>query len=222
MPLPKNNRRTKRSLDNPRPSDRLSLFGTAFSSSLGKPRKPPPRYSAGCVFIENQMLICADGNEPNRSTDREDDGASGKGEKGTSPSTFSRLYHIGERKYSISKHTAGELTARQTALDKAKSITDASSRLTKEEKDRVLLRKRNSGGETPKSPVFVPPSGGPGLVQGRSVLEQIGTPDFNGWLMKKGEHYHTWKNRYCVLKGHNLYWMRSNGATVWTSPVLLP
>lgn len=98
-------------------------------------------------------------------------------------------------------------------------MTDTASKLAKDEKDRVLLRKRNSGGETPKSPVLIPPSGGPGLVQGRSVLEQIGTPDFNGWLTKKGEHYNTWKSRYCVLKGHNLYWMRSNSATVRTSPL---
>ena len=54
-------------------------------------------------------------------------------------------------------------------------------------------------------------------MQGRSVLEQIGTPDFNGWLMKKGEHYNTWKQRYCVLKGHNLYWMRSSETTVRTN-----
>ena len=32
--------------------------------------------------------------------------------------------------------------------------------------------------------------------------------------MKKGEHYNTWKNRYCILKGHNLYWMGNNDATV--------
>ena len=35
--------------------------------------------------------------------------------------------------------------------------------------------------------------------------------------MKKGERYNTWKNRYCVLKGHNLYWMRSASNTVWTN-----
>ena len=92
-----------------------------------------------------------------------------------------------------------------------KSLEYSPSRI---ERDKTLLRKRGSGGGTPKPPIPAPPSNGPGLVQGRSVLEQIGTPDFNGWLMKKGEHYNTWKSRYCVLKGHNLYWMRSNNATV--------
>lgn len=203
-PFPRVNRRAKKSMDNIRPSDRLSLFGNAFSGPLGKSRKPPPRYSAGYVFVESRTLICTDGHKPSRSTDREDDGAPGKDKSG---STFSRLYHMGERKYSISKHSAGELNARQAALDTA-------AKLAKEEKDRPFLRKRDSGGGAPNSQVPALPSNGSGLVQGRSVLEQIGTPDFNGWLMKKGEHYSTWKSRYCVLKGHNLYWMRSNNAAV--------
>lgn len=203
-PFPRINRRAKKSMDNVRPSDRLSLFGNAFSGPLGKSRKPPPRYSAGCVFVESRTMICTDGHKPNRSTDREDDGAPGKDKSG---STFSRLYHMGERKYSISKHSAGELNARQVALDTA-------AKLAKEEKDRPFLRKRDSGGGGPNSQVPAPPSNGSGLVQGCSVLEQIGTPDFNGWLMKKGEHYSTWKTRYCVLKGHNLYWMRSNSVAV--------
>jgi len=116
---------------------------------------------------------------------------------------------------SSSRLNAGEFGVRQAISDKTKS-SDALMKLTKEERDRTLLRKRGSGGEAPKSPVPALPTIGPGLVQGRSVLEQIGTPDFNGWLMKKGEHYNTWRNRYFVLKGHNLYWMRNNSATVRT------
>lgn len=212
VPLPKTYRRPRKSIDNTRANDRLSLFGATFSGTIGKSRKPPPRYSAGYVFIEERTLIYTHGRESNRSTDKEDDGASGRGEREKPPSTFSRLYHMGDRRPSISKYSVRELAARQTALDKAISSADT----LKEERDRALLRKRGSGGESPKSPVSAPPSNGPGLVQGRSVLEQIGTPDFNGWLMKKGEHYNTWKNRYCVLKGHNLYWMRSNSVTVRT------
>lgn len=42
--------RSKRSLDVAKSSDRLSLFGgVLMTASLGKGRKPPPRYS-GCVF----------------------------------------------------------------------------------------------------------------------------------------------------------------------------
>jgi hypothetical protein len=39
-------RRTKRSLDSSKQSDRLSLFGS-ISGTIGKSRKPAPRYSAG-------------------------------------------------------------------------------------------------------------------------------------------------------------------------------
>ena len=217
-PPARSHRRAKRSIDNTKPADRRSLFGTTFGGSLGKSRKPAPRYSTGYVLVENHTIIRVDGFEPNRSTDREDDDASGKLERekstSTSASAFSRLYHIGDRKSSISKHSAVELGARQVALDKTKSPVASPTKVTKEDKDRALLRKRTSGGDVPRSPVPSPPTKGPGLVQGRSVLEQIGTPDFNGWLMKKGEHYNTWKNRYCVLKGHNLYWMRSSETTV--------
>jgi hypothetical protein len=121
---------------------------------------------------------------------------------------------MGDRKTSISRNAVGELYAKQTALERVKASASATAGSSKDEKDRALLRKRGSTGEAPQSPTPPLPGKGPGLVQGRSVLEQIGTPDFNGWLMKKGENYNTWKNRYCVLKGHNLYWMRSNNATV--------
>ena len=191
---PISHRRSKRSIDNTKPVDRLSLFGSTFGGSLGKSRKPAPRYSTGYVFVENPTLIRVDGFERNSSTDKEDDGASGKLERekstSTSASAFSRLYHIGDRKSSISKHNAVELGARQAALDKTRSPRDSPTKLSKEDKDRALLRKRTSAGEAPRSPAPPPPTMGPaGLVQGRSVLEQIGTPDFNGWLMKKGEHY---------------------------------
>ena len=213
---PKAQRRTKRSFDN-KSGDRRSLFGSAFGGNIGKTRKPPPRISAAYVFIENPTLICVDGPEPNRLSDREDDG---KVEREKSTSAFSRLYSIGDRKSSISRHDVGEFIAKQVAMDRTNSPGDTLTKMSKEERARALLRKRGSGGETPKSPVPPSPSNGPGLVRGRSVIEQIGTPDFNGWLMKKGEHYNTWKNRYCILKGHNLYWMGNNDATVWTNSCL--
>ena len=49
---PRSHRRAKRSIDNAKPADRLSLFGTTFGGSLGKSRKPAPRYSTGYVFVE--------------------------------------------------------------------------------------------------------------------------------------------------------------------------
>jgi hypothetical protein len=101
----------------------------------------------------------------------------------------------------------------------AKEKKDA-KRDSKDSKDRnskdqpALLRKRtSSGGDLPRAPVAAI-AGASGLKPGLSVLEQIGTPDYNGWLHKKGESYNAWKYRYLVLKGPHLYWMRSNNKTV--------
>ena len=44
-PTPTRRDSRKRSGDERKPSDRLSLFGSSFSSSIGKGRKPPPRLS---------------------------------------------------------------------------------------------------------------------------------------------------------------------------------
>lgn len=38
--------RGKRSIDGGKSADRLSLFGGAFNGSIGKSRKPAPRYSS--------------------------------------------------------------------------------------------------------------------------------------------------------------------------------
>ena len=41
------------------------------------------------------------------------------------------------------------------------------------------------------------------------ALRQIGIPDHSGYMKKKGERYGTWKTRYFVLKGHHLYYLKS-------------
>lgn len=43
--------RAKKSTDGGKPPDRLSIFGGTFSGTLGKSRKPAPRYSAYVVFL---------------------------------------------------------------------------------------------------------------------------------------------------------------------------
>ena len=47
-----------------------------------------------------------------------------------------------------------------------------------------------------------------------TVLVQIGTPDHEGWIRKKGGHFSTWKSRYLVLKGAHLYWLRTDSTMV--------
>ena len=46
-------------------------------------------------------------------------------------------------------------------------------------------------------------------VPQKTAAEQIGLPDHSGWMRKKGENYPTWKMRYFVLKGTNLYYLKS-------------
>lgn len=59
-------------------------------------------------------------------------------------------------------------------------------------------------------------AGAPRLKVGQSIMEQIGTPDHEGWMRKKGERYNTWKTRYFVLKGPHLYYLRNNSKSVRT------
>jgi hypothetical protein len=48
--------RSKKSLDsgasNGKGGERLSIFGASFPGTLGKSRKPPPRYSTSCVHFQ--------------------------------------------------------------------------------------------------------------------------------------------------------------------------
>ncbi|KAJ1309325.1 hypothetical protein OPQ81_004986 [Rhizoctonia solani] len=48
---------------------------------------------------------------------------------------------------------------------------------------------------------------------GARALDQIGEPDYSGWMRKKGDRYNSWKLRYFVLKGPHLYYLRSRTET---------
>ena len=52
------------------------------------------------------------------------------------------------------------------------------------------------------------------VTQGRSIMDQIGEPDYAGWMRKKGERYHSWKTRFFVLQGPHMYCLRSSSNTV--------
>ncbi|KAI0265884.1 hypothetical protein BC834DRAFT_876782 [Gloeopeniophorella convolvens] len=181
--------RRKRSIDGTRDHQRLSIFGSTFAGTLGKSRKPPPRYStAGEVEAPS----------PERH------GAL----------SLSRLYPGGGSRKSSTRTSAVESNSTLIASKEEKREKRASkdSAGSKEKKDPALLRKRTPS-TAADSPRPVPPSEGGKLRAGQNILEQIGAPDHNGWMRKKGEHYNAWKNRYFVLKGPHLYWLRSNSPT---------
>ena len=52
------------------------------------------------------------------------------------------------------------------------------------------------------------------LKPGKSIIEQIGEPDHQGWMRKKGDRYNSWKLRFCIIKGPHLYILRSNSMAV--------
>jgi hypothetical protein len=56
----------------------------------------------------------------------------------------------------------------------------------------------------------------PNFSTGISVMEQIGEPDYSGWLCKKSDRQGARELRYLVLKGQHLYSFRSR----WVRGVL--
>lgn len=44
------------------------------------------------------------------------------------------------------------------------------------------------------------------------------SPDYSGWLTKKGEHLSTWRKRWFVLKDRKLVWFKSNDVTERSKP----
>lgn len=116
--------------------------------------------------------------------------------------------------------SASNSPAPQQANDLAGESPTVEGQRPRAGRDSAVLRKRTySASEVSKSPTIsgsksssaaAPSSKSGGLKAGQSILEQIGTPDHNGWMRKKGERYNSWKMRYFVLKGPHLYCLRSN------------
>ncbi|GAA5873399.1 hypothetical protein JCM16303_001114 [Sporobolomyces ruberrimus] len=46
-------------------------------------------------------------------------------------------------------------------------------------------------------------------VRDGNLMDKLGRPDNSGWMRKKGEKYNTWKQRFFVLKGTYLYYLKS-------------
>ncbi|KAI0371457.1 hypothetical protein BV20DRAFT_1120507 [Pilatotrama ljubarskyi] len=211
-------RRSKgnRSIDGSKP-DRLSLFGASFTGTLGKHRKPPPRLSNVGEKPESEKhhLSTFSRFRDKRST----------GRPGTSDGTV-RVKE--DEEFKQKEAEKGTETEKEDEKHKEKGKNDDKEKgKTKDKKDRAvslspskerdphLLRKRTSSSAAADHPTrnalaTLKTPGVPTLKAGQSILEQIGTPDHNGWLRKKGDRYNSWKSRYFVLKGPHLYWLRSD------------
>lgn len=77
--------------------------------------------------------------------------------------------------------------------------------------DPGVLKKRPSSGTAAREKVADSPTTPLGAKA--KALDQIGKPDLEGWLRKKGERYNSWKPRYLVLKGPDLYYLRSKSVS---------
>jgi hypothetical protein len=108
--------------------------------------------------------------------------------------------------------------------EKSKDGDTVATRSPRPGRDSAVLRKRTmSAGDVPKFAGGEGSGTGTGkLKAGQSILEQIGAPDHNGWMRKKGERYNSWKMRYFVLKGSHLYCLRSNSKAVGPACSMLP
>ncbi|KAJ8489269.1 hypothetical protein ONZ51_g3007 [Trametes cubensis] len=205
-------RRSKgsRSIDERKP-DRLSLFGASFTGTLGKHRKPPPRLSNVGEKPESDKHSMSTFSRLRDASKRS------TGRPGTSDGTVKRDAKESEKKLRAAESEREPETEKEQEKEKPKTKVKerkerAVSLSPSKERDPHLLRKRTSSAA--EHPARSPPAtskvaGGPNIKPGQSILEQIGTPDHNGWLRKKGDRYNTWKQRYFVLKGPHLYWLRS-------------
>ncbi|KAG1752394.1 uncharacterized protein EDB91DRAFT_1343464 [Suillus paluster] len=152
-------------------TERHSLFGGTFTTSLGKSRKPPPRITASLMDNDSPM------------------------EK-TSSLNLARLY--GSKK-SSGRPSTSDGSASSTLLNPSHSDSLDETRKLREKSSEKLRDADRPNTQRER------------IISGRkSIIDQIGTPDHQGWMRKKGDHYNTWKVRYFVIKGPHLYILRSD------------
>jgi hypothetical protein len=117
-----------------------------------------------------------------------------------------------------------EKELREKAKREAKDKGKDKDKDTQKEMDTAaqtgILRKRTLSGDS-HTRADLPSQPGtsgaaPGAITlrpGENVLQQlkeiVGDPDHSGFMLKKGERYNTWKNRFFFLKGPHIYYLRS-------------
>ncbi|ORY90693.1 hypothetical protein BCR35DRAFT_299255 [Leucosporidium creatinivorum] len=166
-------------------SDRSSMF---FGAALGRNRKPPPR-------VPSALLVDSDGRVA-RPGSSSGDAKSTRARMALNASKrTTRLF--GSFGGSGSEKNAGIENLRKTSTSTLGSPRDAPSSMSPRVVDVA------SSEMTSAQPDAV--------TDGSNLLERIGTPDYTGWMQKKGEKYNSWKPRFFVLKGIHLYWLKGEG-----------
>jgi hypothetical protein len=137
----------------------------------------------------------------------------------SSTMNLARLYGGGGRKVSGRPGTADGTISPAASPKKIKEKDEKRERERREEtekesKDPAVLRKRTTSMPMSAPNDNLPPRGMQALKPGQSIFEQIGDPDHSGWMRKKGDRYNSWKSRYFVLKGSDLYILKSADKSV--------
>ncbi|KAF8632449.1 hypothetical protein AX15_001885 [Amanita polypyramis BW_CC] len=175
--------RPKRSMDMGKMgSDRLSIFGATFSGSLGKGRKPPPRYSLDDNSERSSLFPLP------RLASTVGRKSSGRPQ---TPNGSPKLFKQAEK-----EKDRETVVLRKRPASSSGYIPPGMAPTSVAEKDGSPVNGTN--GEA------VP------LKQGQSIMEQIGEPDHSGWMRKRGERYNTWRTRYFLLSGPHLYCLKNN------------
>jgi hypothetical protein len=176
-------------------TERHSLFGGTFTTSLGRSRKPPPRISPSLIDTESPMEKSSSLN-----LSRLYGSKKSSGRPSTSDGSLSNTLRNPSRSDSLDEK--GKLKEKEKTSEKLRR-KDADSQTLKEKESSTVPKKNADGPESQ--------SRGPSLFKpGKSIIDQIGTPDHQGWMRKKGDHYNAWKLRYFVIKGPHLYILRSD------------
>ncbi|ELU45274.1 phospholipid binding protein [Rhizoctonia solani AG-1 IA] len=173
--------------------DRLSIFGSA----LGKGRKPAPRYSTG----ETQPPA---EERSHRSLSRLYMGGGSQRKSKVPPSPGTTSTENEARKRTISG-PVGPLRSASPAG--GFNVPNRSP----------VLPARNINNNPHHSAPAISPVTADGPGSGARALDQIGEPDYSGWMRKKGDRYNSWKLRYFVLKGPHLYYLRSRTVSLVAS-----
>ncbi|KAG8705947.1 polar growth protein, partial [Ceratobasidium sp. 395] len=194
--------RGKRSIDGASTGkDRLSIFGNA----LGKGRKPAPRYSTG----GDAASTANSDDRSHRSLSRLYMGSSSQRKPKERPSVppISPVAAMDNdaRKRTISGPVGGMRSSSPAAP--TGGYTKASANLSPHIPQRTLSTTSPTMARSQSSATV------PGFKPGEKAVDQIGEPDYSGWMRKKGDRYNSWKLRYFVLKGPHLYYLRSRTET---------
>ena len=147
---------------------------------MGRSRKPPPR-------VPSALLLDTDGKSP-------------------IPRTRSSLQDRAKRStrlFGAFSPNAGSGSERSPGVESMKSKPSMST--------------LSSGRDAPTSMSVkvVDPAGKEmmreemAVIRDGNLMDKLGRPDNSGWMKKKGEKYNTWKQRFFVLKGTYLYYLKS-------------